>query len=121
MSEYKLGPEWDIPTGLTRKARNLIHKIREYAKDRKWDSGGHRKIFYSPEEWRERGEHFGTNAAFVILHECGDHAKYFSLDAAYDCGTYAYHDEFFHWLKDNGFWSEQLYRWSSGVYEHETN
>lgn len=129
----KLNKDWDVPTGLSREARKLAFDIRKVAFAFHWDAGG-QKVFWSPQQWQERGEPFGKGAELVILHESGDHARYFSLDHAYE-GSHAIIDyerdrrqpiydnyEFMiRFLKKRNFWSEAMYRWSSAIYKNENS
>lgn len=106
---------WAVPTGLSRKARKLAVAIAKLAKQRDWNAG--QKVFWSPKEWKEKGEHHGLNAELVILHEGGNHAPFFSLDHSYDTGSYDQYEEQLKFLSQYGFFCEGLYTWSSGIYE----
>jgi hypothetical protein len=108
---------WAVPAGLSRKARKLALALAKLAKERNWNAG--QKVFWSPKEWRNKGEHYGLNAELVILHEGGDHAPFFSLDYCswYKDGRYDQYDEQCKFLREYGFWLEGLYTWSSAVYE----
>ena len=106
---------WAVPTGLSRKARKLALALAKLAKQRNWFAG--QKVFYSPQEWNDRGEPFGKNAALIILHEGGDHAPFFSMDYSYEAGSYEDYENQINFLKEHGFWSEGMYRWSSAIYE----
>lgn len=107
---------WAIPTGLTRKTRKLAHAIAKLAKQRNWYAG--QKVFWSPQEWRNKGECYGRDSGLIILHEGGDHAPFFSLDHSYDSGSYEQYEEQIKFLEAHGFWSEGLYTWSSAIYEN---
>lgn len=107
---------WAVPTGLSRKARKLALAIVKLAKERNWYAG--QKVFWSPKQWKDKGEHYGLNAELVILHECGDHAPFFSLDHSSYTGSYKQYDEQVKFLSGYGFYSEGLYTWSSAIYEN---
>ena len=107
---------WAVPTGLSRKARKLALALAKLAKERNWNAG--QKVFWSPKEWRDKGEPYGRNSALVILHEGGDHAPFFSLDHSYYDGSYNQYEEQVRFLSEYGFWLEGLYTWSSAIYEH---
>ena len=61
MSNKKIADDWKIPAGLSAKARAAAKAIRKFAFDKGLDySGG--PIFYSPKQWRERGESYCLGA-----------------------------------------------------------
>jgi hypothetical protein len=107
---------WAVPTGLSRKARKLAFALAKLAKERNWNAG--QKVFWSPKQWRDKGESYGRDAELVILHEGGAHAPFFSLDHAYNTRFYNQYEEQVRFLSEYGFWLEGLYTWSSAVYEH---
>ena len=106
---------WAVPTGLSRKARKLAKAIAKLAKQRDWNAG--QKVFWSPKEWKEKGECYGLKSQLVILHEGGDHAPFFSLDHSYYDGWERYEEQL-KFLSQHGFWIEGLYTWSSAIYEN---
>jgi hypothetical protein len=76
---------FSIPTGLTREGRRVAQEIvRTLAAH---DALGSReRVFYTPKEWAARGEDYGHGSLLIIVHEGGDHAPFFNLDAcAYTC------------------------------------
>jgi len=46
-------------------------------------SGGGCKAFYSPKQWKERGEEYGTNSVLVLVHDGGDLSPFCNYD--YGC------------------------------------
>lgn len=77
-------------------------------------SGGGCRAFYTPEEWRERGEKHGTEAALILCHDGGDLAPYCNLD--YDIGCGKLHDLFQSMLEKQGYYVEACTSWYSAVY-----
>jgi hypothetical protein len=63
-----LGPDWDIPTGICRAARKGAVVIRQFAIQHGLTHTGGR-VFYSPQEWRERGERHATHSLLVIVYD----------------------------------------------------
>lgn len=108
---------WAVPTGLSRNARKLALAIVKLAKERNWYAG--QKVFWSPKEWKEKGERYGEGAAFIVIHEGGDHAPYFSMDHAYETGSYKQYEEQLKLLSEHDFWSEGIYRWSTSINEYK--
>ena len=107
---------WAIPTGLSRKANKLAKAIAKLAKQRDWNAG--QKVFWSPKQWEEKGESYGTDSDLVVLHEGGDHASFFSLDHSYNGGSYDDYEDQLKFLSKHGFYCESLYSWSSAIYEN---
>lgn len=74
--------------------------------------GGGCRAFYSPREWRQRGEEYGTDSLLVVVHDGGDMAYFFDwmcesvlrekMDAA---------------LREVGYYAEQCTCWYSAIYE----
>ena len=117
----KLNQDWDVPTGLSREARKLAFNLRGLARRFRWFTGG-QKVFWSPKQWRDKGEPFGKGAELIILHEGGDHAQFFSLDHAYESSKpYEDFEFMIQYLKQRGFWAESLYRWSTAIYKNENS
>jgi len=68
--------------------------------------------FYSPEQWKERKEEYGTRSELIICYDGGDVGKYFS----YDEYNYTLIDKMSDALEKAGLYSEQCTCWYSAVY-----
>lgn len=68
--------------------------------------------FYSPMEWRERGEDYGCNSKLIVVYEGSDVRRAFSLDG-YD---YDMNDKLNKALEANDLFSEECTMWYSAVY-----
>lgn len=75
--------------------------------------GGGCKAFYSPREWKDRGEDYGTDSVLVLCHDGGDLSDL--------CGGYsnpkteaAFHD---YLRREHGVWVERCTGWYSAVYK----
>jgi hypothetical protein len=101
------------PDGLD-KLGTLAHKtiIKFLTKSDLTNTGGC-KAFYSPEEWKERGEDYGTNSKLVIVHDGGSLASVFNLD--YE--QYELNESMNQELIRHGLFVEQCTSWYSAVYE----
>lgn len=75
------------------------------------DSGGCR-AFYSPSEWKQRGERYGQESFLIVCHDGGDLAPYFSLDYK----KYGCYNKMEHELEKIGFYQEQCTSWYSAIY-----
>ena len=101
----------EIPKTLKGLARQAAKKVLEVMGP-KADTGGC-KMFYTPKEWKERGEKYGTNALVVIVHDGGDQAPYFSWD--YEC--YKMMERMTEALAKIGCFAEQCTGWYSAIYK----
>ncbi|MAI05006.1 MAG: hypothetical protein CMA07_04785 [Euryarchaeota archaeon] len=115
MSKFKLDAGWDVPTGLTRKGRLIAYAIRKVAMDNQWSSGG-QKVFWSPAEWRDKGERW-VSPILNMLHEGGDHAPSFSLDYASWGAGYEPYEKMVKVLQKHDVYYEQYFTWAGGVYD----
>lgn len=75
MSEVELSKDWDIPEGLTHAGFNAAVTLRQQAVQQGLVNAGGCKVFYSPQEWRERGEQYGTESELVVVYD-GSDARY---------------------------------------------
>jgi hypothetical protein len=71
------------PEGLDARGERAYEVVVAFLKARGMTSAGGCKVFYSPGEWRERGEEYGREACLIVAHDGGDHARAFSFDACY--------------------------------------
>lgn len=101
-----------VPTGLTRKGRTAAKAILAFLKERKADNTGGCRAFYTPDEWAERGETYGTESLLVVVHDGGDHAPYFNLDY---CAYEAWEAMNAH-LRKHGVYAEQCTCWYTAIY-----
>jgi hypothetical protein len=102
-----------VPDGLTpagQRARDVV--VAFLRAQGRADTGGCRP-FYSPNEWKERGEEYGTLSELVIVHDGGDLAPYFNLD--YYC--YDKYEAMQAALSEHGFYFDQCTSWYSAVYQ----
>lgn len=79
-------------------------------------SGG-QKVFYTPEEWRAKGEPYGQKAVLVVCHDGGAHAPAFNWDYGDTKLVEALRQE----LEAVGLYVEGCTCWYSGIYPIETS
>jgi hypothetical protein len=104
---------FEKPEGLSQaggRAQEAIMKVLE-AHDSA-HSGGQR-VFYTPEEWRSRGEQYGRGSELVIVHDGGSHAPFFN----HDYMAYEFIEEIQTALQPLGLFVEQCTSWYSAVYK----
>lgn len=103
---------WPIPEGLCADGQTAARCIQAFlvSKNISYHGGGGK--FYTPQQWADRGESYGTRSLLVITHDGGDHAGAFNLDY----GQYALHDELQNMLRAQGLFVEGCTSWYSAIY-----
>lgn len=76
-------------------------------------SGGGCKAFYTPKEWKEKGEKYGTNSKLILVHDGGELAPYFNYD--YEC--YGMIEKMDKALKEIGYYAESCTCWYTAIYK----
>ena len=107
--------DFDIPKGLSRKGRKAAALLKKLAKKHFGEktSGGGCRAFYTPQEWKDRGERYGTDSLLVVVHDGGDMAPMLNMD--YCC--YDLHDEVWKALQEIGVYAECCTGWDTAIYE----
>lgn len=112
--------EMKVPETLKGLAREAAEKVvafirtnhkAVFGQDKEPSAGG--KMFYTPKEWKARGELYGTKALVVVVHDGGDHAPYFNWD--YEC--YKAVEGLTEELAKIGCFPEQCTCWYSAIYK----
>lgn len=75
------------------------------------DTGGCR-TFYSPAEWKARGESYGLESVLIVCHDGGDVASFFNYD--YEC--YQRLENMREALEKVGYWAEPCTSWYTAIY-----
>ena len=71
------------------------------------------KAFYSPDEWKSRGELYGTDSLLIICHDGGDLACFFNY--GYECKNYM--EQMRLVLKKNGYYAESCTCWYTAIFK----
>jgi hypothetical protein len=117
----KADPEFAIPEGLSERgqwaARTILSKAwmlhaQYFGDDYQLSSGGCR-AFYTPEEWKARGEPYGHGACLIVCHDGGDLAPLFNLD--YE--NYQGWETMFQVLDNHGYLAESMTGWATAIYD----
>jgi hypothetical protein len=101
------------PEGLSNLGNAAYDKIMAFLTERGLINTGGCKAFYSPKEWADRGEDYGTDSELIVVHDGGDHAYAFSWSQ----GQYDLIDAMVENLNPLGVYSEQCTSWYSAVYK----
>ena len=100
----------DGVSALGKKAHEAIMAVLQ-----KYDcarSGGC-KVFYSPKEWKARGEQYGLKSQLIVVYDGGDHRRFFNMDEE----EYKLWDEMHDALGKVGVYAEECTGWYAAVYE----
>ena len=69
-----------IPNGLSSFGCAAALKIVKLLREHDAMETGGCKVFYSPKEWKARGEQYGCESELVVVYDGGDHASFFNTD-----------------------------------------
>jgi hypothetical protein len=103
---------WPIPDGLSSEGRTAAETIRTFLDDHDLTEHGGGGRFYTPTQWADRGEDYGTKSLLIITHDGGDHARAFNLDY----GDHQSHEALQNALGAVGVYVEGCTTWYSAVY-----
>ena len=107
--------DFEIPKGLSPLAQSaaeaIVHTARAFVGETA--SGGGCKAFYSPAEWRARGEEYGRNSELIVCHDGSDLARFFNYDYNDARAVEAMQKA----LKPLGLYSEGCTCWYSAIYK----
>jgi len=103
-----------IPEGLTPEARTAAELIVEFLTENEITYTGGCQTFFTPQEWRERGEDYGTDAVLIVAYDGSSVGRAFSLDR-YDYATVEAMSER---LAQAGYLAQECTVWYSAIYLH---
>jgi len=101
------------PEGLSAAGEKAYAAIAEFLKTFDLEYTGGCKAFYSPKEWKERGEDYGLESELIVVHDGGDLASIFNLDY----GCYDLNAKMDEALRRHGVWMESCTCWYTAIYE----
>jgi hypothetical protein len=113
--EDEYDDDWAIPQELNVWGLQGARTIRGFLDKKGALFTGGCKVFYRPDEWKERGEDWGTEADLIVCHDGGAHAPYFNLDYC----EYDKHNAMTDELEEYGLWAEQCTSWYTAIYHRE--
>lgn len=103
-----------MPKGLSRKGQEAYGIIMEVLRAHDGEDTGGCKSFYSPAEWKARGEEYGTESELVVVYDGGDLRPFFNMDDAYP--GYDLHEKMRQALAKAGLYAEECTGWYGAVY-----
>lgn len=74
------------------------------------------KAFYSPQEWKDRGEKYGLKSHLIVVYDGGDLSRFFNSGCAMMDGFRSY-EFMISELKYSKLYFEECTNWYSAIYE----
>lgn len=105
--------DWPIPSGLCPAGRKAAETLSDFFVEMHIADHGGGGRFYSPAQWRDRGEQYGLGSVLIVTHDGGAHADAFWTDNGY----FNLNEALIERLNSRGFWYEGCTSWYSAVYE----
>ena len=112
----KKNPDLAMPEGLSAGAEEAWRLVVRTAVERGLEYTGGSRVFYSPQEWRDRGEQYGTNSELVIVYDGSDVGRLFSLDKDMTA-DYVNLNAMSETLHSVGFFAEECTCWYAALYK----
>lgn len=109
------------PDNLSTEGNKAYDIVKQYLIDNKLTFTGGCKLFYSPQEWNERGESHGLTSVLVVVYDGAAAGRALSFDKAYESARpgfdcYALLENLQDKLRENGLFFEQCTTWYSAIY-----
>lgn len=112
MPANKNNPDLAKPSDLSPEGEKAYRAFVAFLNAKGLTHTGGCRTFYSPEEWTDRGEEYGTESVLVIVHDGGEVASVCNLD--YE--RYELNGEMIDAMAEAGFFVEGCTCWYSAVY-----
>lgn len=107
-----MADDFEMPADLTETGKRAYGLILDFLKENHLQFAGGCKTFYSPDEWKSRGESYGRDSQLIVVYDGGDVGNAFSFDME----NYDMVEKLRVRLADAGLFSEQCTTWYSAVY-----
>ena len=105
----------EIPEGLSPGGQAAAEAIVALLTKRGATDTGGCRAFYTPQEWRDRGEKYGLNSILIVVYDGGDVGAFFTMDKDYP--QYKRTNEMTKALDEAGpYHSEECHCWYSAIY-----
>ena len=101
----------ECPEGLSKRGQRAAVIMNDFMKKYNLQTGGCQTL-YQPEEWKDRGEKYGTESELVIVYDGGD------LYDIMDGYLYNLQDELIQAFDAIGLYFEPCTHWYCAVYKH---
>jgi hypothetical protein len=107
----------NTPNDLSTDGMVAMTIIKEFLRERRLN-GGIDRVFYSPAEWKNRGEDYGIGSMLIITYDGSDLRRAFNMDTCYDMGSYEIYESLQKRLGESGFFFEECTNWYAAVYKN---
>lgn len=104
------------PENLSPKGARAYQVIMDLLEEYEMTYTGGCKAFYSPQEWKARGESYGTTSELVVVYDGGDVQHFFSLDSCWGGGSYTLYERMRKALEAEGLYWEECTRWYCAIH-----
>jgi uncharacterized protein (TIGR02996 family) len=104
-----------IPPELSTRGKKAVRLILEFLLAERLTGTCGCRAFYSPQQWKERGEEFGHDALLILVYDSGDIGM--CMDPA--MGQHDLVDRFRENLELHGFVIEPCTHWYSSIYDEK--
>lgn len=111
--KYIVNWDLDMPEDADHEQALAYQHIMDFIIEHELTDTGGCRVFYTPEEWKLRGEVYGRDSLLIVVHDGGDHAPAFNLDY----GMYDISDKLREHMRKEGYMVEQCTSWYSAVYK----
>ena len=105
----------DRPENLSSAGKTAYKVILQVLREHDSANTGGCQAFFSPQEWEDRGESYGTSSELVVVYDGSDLRPFFNMDAAYP--HYTLYEEMQDRLAEEGLYFEECTGWYCGVYK----
>lgn len=102
------------PEGLSPAGERAYEAIMKVLRAHEATETGGCTSFYSPEQWKDRGEEYGRNAELIVVYDGGDLGQFFSLGHSYP--SYKTYEVMRKALETAGLYFEECTGWYAAVY-----
>lgn len=106
----------DIPVDLSERGKLAAQIILQHAREDERTFTGGCQAFYTPQEWKERGERYGHNSVLIVVHDGGDLGAYFDYAQDNERAMTGMRDA----LYAVGLYAENCTNWYTAIYDVKT-
>jgi len=120
----------NTPDNLNEDGAKALEVIRKFLTERGVDDERNdSKVFWSPAEWKAKGEMYGTESVLIVMYDGSYVRNVFSMDACYEIGcmvrqetgksinAYEPYEALQDALREEGFFFEECTGWYAAVYK----
>jgi len=104
------------PNDLCPLGEKAYEVIRSFLVEKGLDDCGGCKVFYSPTEWKARGEKYCTGSTLVVVYDGADARRAFNMDYGYET-KYKHMNDINERLDAVGVFPEEGTGWYCGIYK----